>query len=202
MIQQMLAIWSLVPLPFLKSAWTSGSSRFTYCWGLAWKFLSITLLACAAAAAAKSLQSCPTLCDDECSCVVVWTFFGIAFLWDWNESCPFPVLWPLLSFPNLLTCWVRTFTASSFRIWNSSTGIPSPPLALFVVMLQTGRKYLLVRNNNTEYIRTRKSTSGKQKNGKEWAKDMYRNLIEKETNGTHTEGYSTSLVILKLIAQW
>ena len=32
MIQQMLAIWSLVPLPFLKLAWTSGSSRFTYCW--------------------------------------------------------------------------------------------------------------------------------------------------------------------------
>ena len=28
-----------------------------------------------------------------------------------------------------------TFTASSFRIWNSSTGIPSPPLALFAVML-------------------------------------------------------------------
>ena len=28
-----------------------------------------------------------------------------------------------------------TFTASSFRIWSSSTGIPSPPLALFVVML-------------------------------------------------------------------
>ena len=23
---------------------------------------------------------------DECSCVVVWTFFGIAFLWDWNEN--------------------------------------------------------------------------------------------------------------------
>ena len=28
-----------------------------------------------------------------------------------------------------------TFTASSFRIWNSSAGIPSPPLALFAVML-------------------------------------------------------------------
>ena len=27
-----------------------------------------------------------------------------------------------------------TFTASSFRIWNSSTGIPSPPLALFIVL--------------------------------------------------------------------
>ena len=35
-------------------------------------------------------------------------------------------------------CWhieCSTFTASSFRIWNSSTGIPRPPLALFVVML-------------------------------------------------------------------
>ena len=61
MIQRMLAIWSLVPLPFLNPAWTSGSSRFTYCWSLAWRILSITLLACAAAA--KSLQSCPTLCD-------------------------------------------------------------------------------------------------------------------------------------------
>ena len=33
---------------------------------------------------------------DECNCVVVWTFFGIALLWDWNEDWPFPVLWPLL----------------------------------------------------------------------------------------------------------
>ena len=35
-------------------------------------------------------------------------------------------------------CWhieCSAFTAPSFRIWNSSTGIPSPPLALFVVML-------------------------------------------------------------------
>ena len=34
-------------------------------------------------------------------------------------------------------CWhidYITFTASSFRIWNSSTGIPSPPLVLFVMM--------------------------------------------------------------------
>ena len=36
----MLAIWPLVPLPFLNPAWTSGSSRFTYCWSLAWKILS------------------------------------------------------------------------------------------------------------------------------------------------------------------
>ena len=39
-------------------------------------------------------------------------------------------------------CWhidCSTFTASSFRIWNSSTGIPSPPLALFIVMLSKAR---------------------------------------------------------------
>ena len=35
-------------------------------------------------------------------------------------------------------CWhieCSSFTAASFRIWNSTTGIPSPPLALFIVML-------------------------------------------------------------------
>ena len=72
---------------------------------------------------------------DECNCVVVWTFFGIAFLWDWNENWPFPGLWPLLSFPNFWHIECSTFTASTLRIWNSSTGIPSPPLTLFVVML-------------------------------------------------------------------
>ena len=72
---------------------------------------------------------------NEWNCVVVWTFFGIAFLWDWNENWPFPVLWPLLSFPNLLAYWVQHFHRIIFQVWSSSTGIPSPPLALFIVML-------------------------------------------------------------------
>ena len=65
---------------------------------------------------------------NECSCVVVWTFFGIAFLWDWIENLPFPVLRPLLIFQ---ICWhmeCLTFTASNLRIWNSSAGFPSPLL--------------------------------------------------------------------------
>ena len=72
---------------------------------------------------------------DESNCVIVWAFFGIAFLWDWNEKWPFPVRGHCWGFQ---ICWhieCSTFTASSFRIWNHSTGIPSPPLALFVVML-------------------------------------------------------------------
>ena len=44
---------------------------------------------------------------DECNCAEVWTFFGIAVLWDWNENWPFPVLWPLLRFPNLLVYRVQ-----------------------------------------------------------------------------------------------
>ena len=39
---------------------------------------------------------------DECNCVVVLTSFDIALFCYWKESWPFPVLWPLLSFPNLL----------------------------------------------------------------------------------------------------
>ena len=51
---------------------------------------------------------------DGCSRVVVWAFFGIAFLWDWNENWAFPVLWPLLSFPNLLAYWVQHFHSIIF----------------------------------------------------------------------------------------
>ena len=51
---------------------------------------------------------------DECKCAVVWAFFGIVFLWDWNENWLFPVLWPLLSFPNLLAYWVQHFHSIIF----------------------------------------------------------------------------------------
>ena len=100
MIQQMLAIWSLVSLPFLNLSWTSGSFQFMYCWSLVWRILSITLLAC-----------------EMRLTMVVWTFFGIAFFLGIGMKTPFSVLWPLLSYPNLLAYWCSTFTASSFRIW-------------------------------------------------------------------------------------
>ena len=87
---------------FSKSSWTSEISRFMYCWSLAWRILSITLLA--------NSQKW-----DKSNCAVVWTFFGTAFLWDWNENWPFPVLWPLLSFPNLLAYWVQHFHSIIFQ---------------------------------------------------------------------------------------
>ena len=72
---------------------------------------------------------------DECNCVVIWTFFGLPFFGigmktDLFQSCGhcwvFQIRWHI-------EC--STFTASSFRICNRSTEIPSPPLALLIVML-------------------------------------------------------------------
>ena len=123
MIQWMLAIWSLVPLPFLKPAWPSGSSQFTYCWSLG----------------LENFEHYFTSMWDECNCAkfehsLALSFFGIGMKTDLF----------LFLFQSCGHCWVfqiwwhiecSTFTASSFRIWNSSTGIPSPPLALFIVIL-------------------------------------------------------------------
>ena len=48
------------------------------------------------------------------NCMVSWTFFVIAILWDWNQNWPFLVLWPLLSFPNLLVYWMQHFYSIIF----------------------------------------------------------------------------------------
>ena len=89
---------------------------------------------------------------DEYNCVVVWAFFGIAFLWDWNENWPFPVLWPLLSFLNLLAYWVQHFYSIIF--WNSKTEISSPPLALFIVMLSKAYLTLHSRMSGSRFVIT------------------------------------------------
>ena len=55
---------------------------------------------------------------DECNCVVVWAFFGIAFLWDWSENGLFPLCGHCWVFQ---ICWhieCSTFTALSLRIWD------------------------------------------------------------------------------------
>ena len=53
-------------------------------------------------------------CEMSAIVGVVWAFFGIAFLWNWNENWPFPVLWPLLSVPDLLAYWARHFHSIIF----------------------------------------------------------------------------------------
>jgi len=100
-----------------------------------WKFLVHVLLK----PSLKDFEHNFTSMWNEHNCTIVWTFFGIALLWDWNENWPFPILWPLLSLPNLLAYWVHHFHSIVFRILNSSAGILTPPLALFVMMLLKAR---------------------------------------------------------------
>ena len=52
-------------------------------------------------------------------------------------------------------CWhveCSTFTASPFRIWNGSTEILSPPLALFVVMLPKAHVTLHSRMSGSRWV--------------------------------------------------
>ena len=97
---------------------------------------------------------------NEHNCMVVWTFFGIAFLWDWNENWPFLVLWPLLSFPSLLAHWVQHLNSIIFQGLNSSAGIPSPPLALFAVMLPKAHLTSHSRMSGSQWMTTPSWLSG------------------------------------------
>ena len=78
-------------------------------------------------------------------------FVGIGMKTDLFQSCGhcwvFQICWCIES---------STLKASSFRIWNSSTIIPSPLLALFVVMLSKDHLHMVlspeiisIRHKNT-----------------------------------------------------
>ena len=95
----------------------------------------------------------------ECNFVVVWTYFGNDFLWNWVTDI----------FQFYGHCWVCqicwhivfiTFTPSSFRIWNSSTGIPPPPLALLIVILPKAHLTSHSRMSGTRWVITASWSSG------------------------------------------
>ena len=75
---------------------TSGSSVFSKFSLFIWKFSVHILLK----PSLKDFEHYRASTWNKHDCMVVWTFFGIAFLWDWTEKWPFPVLWPLLNVLN------------------------------------------------------------------------------------------------------
>ena len=115
-IQQMLAIWSSGSSAFSKSSlkfsvhvlFKPGLENFEHYFSSVW---------------------------DEWNCVVVWTFltlpfFGIGMKTDLFQSCGHCWIFHI--------CWHiegSTWTASSLNIWNSLAGIPSPLLALLLVII-------------------------------------------------------------------
>ena len=88
----------------------SGSSAFSKSNLNIWKFMVHILLK----PGLENFEHYFASMWDECNCAVVLTFVGIAFLCNWNENWPFPVLWPLPSFPNLLTYWEKHLHSINF----------------------------------------------------------------------------------------
>ena len=135
----------------------SGSSTFSKSRLNIWNFMVHVLLK----PGLENFEYCFANVWGEHNFVIVWTFFGVSLLWDWNENWPFPVLWPLLSFVNVLAYECSTFTASDvFRILNSSTGIPWPPLSLFIVLLPKAHLTLHSRMFHSRWVITPSWLSG------------------------------------------
>ena len=118
-IQQMLVIWSQVPLPLQNPACTSGISGFMWSWSLAWRVLSITLLECETSTIVQQLEHSLTL-----------PLFWIGMKTDLFQSHGHCWVFQI--------CWyseVSTLTVTSSRTVKNSAGIPSPPLAFLLAML-------------------------------------------------------------------
>ena len=143
MIQQMLAIWSLVSLPFLKpaehpevhgsrtvEAWL-GEFSALLCSGVKWAQLYYSM---------NILWHCLSLKLVKTNlfqyCDLCWVFQVC-----WHIEC-------------------STCTASSFKIWNSSAGIPSPPLALFIVMFPKAQLTSHSRMSGSRWVITPSWSSG------------------------------------------
>ena len=118
----------------------SGSSAFSKSSLNIWNFMVHVLLK----PSLKDFEQYLASVWNECKCTVVGTSLTITFIWDWNENwlfqscghcCGFQICWHIES--NILI-------ASYFRIWNSSAGILSPPLALLKDYLQ--QLHLLVHH--------------------------------------------------------
>ena len=87
----------------------SGFSAFSKPTLNIWKFLLHILLK----PSLKDFEHNLTNMGDVCNCPMVWTFFSVA-LGNWDEDWPFPVVWPLLGFPKLLTYWMQHFNSIIF----------------------------------------------------------------------------------------
>ena len=123
MIQRISAIWSLIPLPFLNPVCISGSSWFMYCWRLAWRILSITLLACEMSGIVQYFEHS-----------LAFPLFGIGMKADLFQSCGH--CW-VFQIAGILSAAFSQHHLLWFEIAQLEfiTSTSTPSLTLFVVML-------------------------------------------------------------------
>ena len=134
----------------------SGSSVFSKSSLNIWKFMVHVLLK----PGLENFEHYFASVWDVCNYTVVGhslglPFFEIGMKTDLFQSCGHCSVFHI--------CWhieCRTFTASCFRIWNSSTGIPSPPLTLFIVMLPKAHFTPHARMSGSRWVITPSWLSG------------------------------------------
>ena len=136
-IQQVLAIWFLVLYLFKTSL---------YIWNLSVHRLQEPSL--------KDFEHNIASIWNEGNCMVVWVFFGIVLLWDWNETHLFQSCGHCWVFQIWLHIECTTVTASSFRVLDISAGIPSCPLALFRVVLPNAHLTSQSRMSGSRWVTT------------------------------------------------
>ena len=99
-------------------------------------------------------------------------------------------------------CWVfqicwhiegSTFTVSSFRIWKGSTGIPSPPLALFVIMLPKPHLTSHSRMSGSRWVITPSWLSGS------WRSFLYSSSVYSWHHFLISSAYVRSIPFLSFI---
>ena len=129
---------------------------------------------------------------DECNCGIVWTFFRIVFLWDWNENWPFPIPWPLLSFPNLLAYCVQHFHSSIFQ--DSWIGIIN--ILKMTILLKTIYRFTAIPSKlpMTFFTELEKNFTVCVETQKTWiAKAILKRKAELEESGSLTSDYTKKL---------
>ena len=116
MIQWILAIWSLVPLPFLKPAWTSGSSRFTYCWSLASKVSKVQQKTCLLG---KQRTRAPSI---------------LTLSWRIPDD---PPRWKVIAKPR--RCWYSWPPEEKNSIWSQRWGLMAQSFCIIIFSLKYKR---------------------------------------------------------------
>ena len=58
---------------------------------------------------------------DECICAVVWAFFAIAFLWDWNENSPTMQAGSIVSTPSPDLLFVNLWWWPFWLVWSDKS---------------------------------------------------------------------------------
>ena len=108
----------------------SGSSSFSKTSLNIWKFMIHILLK----PGLQNFEHYYASMGVQCNCVVFeHSLHFLSLGLEWKLTCSSPVATAELHICLHTKC--STLTASSFRIWNSWAGIPSPLLAFFIVML-------------------------------------------------------------------